>query len=80
MFTTPPLQPRGVLPVGRRRRPDRLRDDTRNAAARRDALWRVDLDGRMRRRAVARDARESGERVSRRRGQGARHRSNGLVL
>ena len=70
----------GALPVGWQRRPDRLRDDTAEAAVRRDALRRVDRDVRMRRRAVARDAPESGERVSRRRGLGARHRSNGLFL
>ena len=60
-----------VVPVGWRRRPDRLLFDTPHAAARRDALRRGDRDVRMRRQSVASEEHQRVGRVSRRRGQGA---------
>ena len=62
----------GALPVGRRRRPDLLRDDTGDAADPPNGRGRSDRDVRMRSGGVAMEAHKVGERVSRRSEQGAR--------
>ena len=75
-----PLQQRGALPVGRRRRPDLLRDDTGDAADPPNGRGRGDRDVRMRSWSVAMEAHKVGQRVSRRSEQGAQHRSNVSLL